>query len=390
MAEVWPFPPLPEIAERLSWLTAVHQRRDDESRWTLRPARQAWVLRHGLRSEGAEAARFLFASRPLGEWLVPVWVDGSRVSVAATDTVLACSTEAEYVAGAQVILWASCDAYQVVTVASVGTGSITLASAAGVTYPSALVMPLRTCLAREGLQTTRRTRDVWEMEATWEATDAPDLSGAAVPSYAGLPYLACAGAVVAPQPGRVGRAAVFVDSGLGPVAVEPERSVVEQAHEATIRESGPARRWQLRQTLHALAGRDGPFWVPVASLPILGSTATTITIPAGARPDPADWIGMHIDAGGAQREVTNAALASGRHVLTVAAMPSAPMGRMRVLRRVRGRSDEVEVRHYRGRWAEARLSMVSDAGAPLNTVAPVISGSPVVGQTLTLTPGTWA
>lgn len=363
MAEVWPYLPLPVITERLSWATAVHTRRDDESRWTLRPARQVWTLRHNLRAEEAEGARFLFASQPLGEWHVPVWVDATRVTVASGATSATCSTDAEFVAGGKAFLWADCDTWQVVTVGSVGSGSITFSPAAAATY--AAVMPLRVCIAREGLQITRLSRDFWTVEGVWEATDNPDLSGATVTSYAGLPYLPCAGAVVEPQPGRITRAAVFVDSGLGPVAVEPARNVVEEAHEATIRESDPAARWALRQTLHVLQGRDAPFWVPVASLPILASTTTTIGVSTAARPTAADWVGAHLDAGGVQREVTAAALVSGRHVLTVATMPSAPTGRVRILRRVRGQSDEVEVRHYRGRWAETRLGMVGVEDVPV-------------------------
>lgn len=530
MAEVWPFLPLPEIGERLSWLTAVHERRDDTSRWTLRDPRQTWTLRHAAESARADEMRWLFRSNTLGEWYVPVWVDATRVAVSSGDTAIACNTSAHYEAGGQAIVWASCDSYAVRTVGEVTDTGITLTAPAGITA-AALVMPLQTCLAREGLKMTRTAREFWDAEAVFErstgigattaatavqvlfsidcsdsmlgeltaaiagvnltldylegtglphdvrvvawgdvgtgiermACDAADydalrafvsglvadmggsdyieaFNGAtaffdqskpqqmfiitdgvasnptaaanlrdAVPgllvhglvlagnspttlneidntggsevwdgsalqlsslltvsssvtsgasqTYAGDIYFPCAGVVVEPLAGRVFQAATYVDSGLGLVAVEPDRSFVEDLYEASIRESGQDAVWAMRQVLHAIRGQDAPFWLPVWGAPILGSTTTTIDIAPG-RADPSDWAGEHIDAGGQARAVTGASLTGGHTRLTVGAMAGAPTGRVRLLRLVRGRSDEVEIRHHRvARWAEAKLTV---------------------------------
>lgn len=538
MAEVWPFLPLPEIGERLSWLTSVHERRDDTSRWSLRDPRQTWTLRHRCGAARADAMRWLFRSNALGEWDVPAWTDATRVSVSSGDTSIECSTAAHYEVGGQAIIWGDCDSYTVRTVEAVMGSGITLAASVGTDYAAALVMPLLTCIAREGLSMTRVTKEFWEAEIAFErpmasalgpvrvmfavdrsgsminpvdpynpvisrlgaaqafvasgldyleatglvhdvrvlgwnsgepgsvgleriACDAADyddlrafvasltiaggsnyteafdgapsffdgskphhmilltdgggsnsttaaslrdaIAGLAVhgvaiggpatesldevdntggavesdgsaasaeailssslteaargvPFHAGAVYFACAGAVLEPVSGRIAQAATFIDSGLGPVRIEADRSYVEDLAEATIRESGSSGVWAMKQTLLAIRGQDAPFWMPVAGHDILASTTTTIDI-ASRRSDPLDWIGEHIDAGGQQREVTNAALVSGRYRLTVDALSSAPTGRMRRLALMRGRSDEVEIRHRRGRWAEAKLTV---------------------------------
>lgn len=557
MAEVWPFIVMPEVGERLSWVTSVHERRDDTSRWSLRDARQTWMLRHTFAAARMDEARWLFRSNALGEWDVPVWAYGTRMAVSSGDTDLAVDIPGAFDVDGQAIIWADCDTYTVRTVSGVTDAGITLSASVGATYAAALVMPLHRCITREGLKVTRATREHWEVEAVFEVNTAPaetattlepmrvliafDASGSmtislpysaprieviqsgviealnfleasgeshdikvtafnvgstslerfacdaadyndlrafvagvtaanntdwadafdgasaffggdggtmffitdgypeappqdgadvvanavaardaipgltvhainivynmpthsdlvdsdgqsdmlvltggtiyssivsgllssdgggggggeedeppAVTTYNGLVYFPCAGAVVEPVAGRIMQAATYIDSGLGPVRIEPNRSYVEDLGEATVRESGAAGIWAMKQTLLALRGQDAPFWMPVAGHEILASTTTTLTIAAG-RTDPADWIGEHIDAGGQQREVVAAAVVSGNHRLTFAAMSAAPTGRMRRLAIMRGRSDEVEIRHHRvARWAETKLTV---------------------------------
>lgn len=533
MAEVWPYIPLDRMAERLSWLTAVHQREDDTSRWNLRSARQVLDLAFAFEAAEWEGARALFRSNVLGDWQVPCWWEATRdVAVSGSDTVLAVSTAAEYVAGGQAIVWATCDAFTVVDVAAVEAGEITLSGAVGTDYAAALVMPLRTCFCREGMQTERRGRDFYRCRLAFEARDNPDVTqlveplqvqiaidsstsmnefvsgdvdrfavacsnaigflswleatglshdvrvvawndtatgiertdcdaadyadlrafiaarttggdstevdqafdGAAafftgsvrrvfllvtdgeigeiaaaqairdsisglevyganieladtsatdqivtegatqviaaggvaardfmVMSILGLVqsqgelFLQCGGAVLAPLGGRILQAATFIDSGFGSVAVEPERSYLEEAGEITLAENTIAGRWLLKQQLHFLAGQDRPFRVAEKVIRVIASTTTQITI-AALRPAAADWVGVEIEIDGAFRTVSGAALVSGNHRLTVATLAAPPAGPLRVLRRVRQLADEITLQHHRrGGWTTTRL-----------------------------------
>lgn len=177
MAEVWPWVPLDAFEERLSWLTAVHPRRDDTSRWSLRSARQVLVYDFAFEGPEWEDARALYVSNALGTWHVPCWSEATRgLAVDTSDTTLAVSTQAEYAIGGLAIIWSGCESWTVVTVSDIAPGLITLSGAVGTSYASALVMPLRACIVRGGLETERRGRNLYRCRAAFEATDNPDVT----------------------------------------------------------------------------------------------------------------------------------------------------------------------------------------------------------------------
>lgn len=536
MAEVWPYAPMPRISEKLSWLTAVHARRDDDSRFPLRSARQSFMLSFNLALEDYQTARFLFAANAAGEWLVPVWTEATTgLAIGISDTELAVDMNAEFVPGGWAIVWASPTSWTAVQIDTRETASITLTAAVGAAYARAAVMPLRTCICREGLTLTRQGQELYQIDAEFEALDNPDLvdlieplqvtlaqdvsasmstvvadgltrldiakqnllallyyleetglphdvhivgwsftaveitrlaaagadwqdlrdfvsamvvasgtdfaqaftgassfyygprrrimifatdgeptyspaaavalrdaisdlevygfnidlsvttstdqvdnTGGAVvvhsegltlfeaiiigllglPAQLGLIYLAAAGGFLGAQAGKLMRAAVFVDSGLGTVAIEPVRTIIEDSIAATLRPCDAAARFQLKQVLHFLGGQDRPFLMPDFALPILASTTTSVTV-APVRAAAADWVGDVILAGGHSRAVTAGADASGNHQLSFAAISPKPTGTIWRLRRVRQSSDEVQIDHIRGQWASLGLSMVA-------------------------------
>lgn len=178
-----------------------------------------------------------------------------------------------------------------------------------------------------------------------------------LPTYLKRPFLRCGSAVLEPLSGRIRQAATFVDSGLGPVAIEPDRTVVERSGDIVLREATPAGRWEMRALLHALRGQDQPAWVAVNAIPILASTVASVEIPM-ARPSPSDWTATHIAFSGEARQVLTAVqVGLDRHQLSFTELAAPPTGRMLVLREVRGLSDEVEIDHYRGHWATAKLTL---------------------------------
>lgn len=181
MAEVWPYVPLPEMTETPAWLNAVHVREDDTSRWGLRPPRQILNYRYAFQFSRWFEAKALFEGNALGEWHVPCWSERTQdIAVASADTVLTVDTRAEYVEGGLLIVWQGCDTYTVATIQSISewseSGEITLTAAVGADYSSATIMPLRTCILRNGIETTRRTDTVYEVSAAFEATDNPDVT----------------------------------------------------------------------------------------------------------------------------------------------------------------------------------------------------------------------
>jgi hypothetical protein len=532
VADVWPFLPLPEIDEIIEAPSAVHRREDDTSRFSMGSVRQTITLQYSARAQDWEKMRTLFLSNVLGEWLVPVWFEATAAAVLDTDTVIAADTNAEYVAGGLAIIWADCDTFTVVTVLSVAPGAVTLAAPVGTTYAAALIMPLRTALARQGMQLARPSTDFHRATIAFESIDGPDITTLIEPiqiqialdvspsmdiisfenftrldvakanvisvlgylESTGLPhdvrivgwsesatslerfdcgaadyqalrdfvaglisvnatdfsqafdgaaaffsgtarrvfafitdgeptggvaaavilrdaiaglevygvnieltdtsatdqidntggadvveagditlrdsivlsilgltanqgqlFMECGGAVLEQHGGRIYQAATYVDSGRGPVAVEIDRSFVEELADVTLAATAPADRWRLKKSLHFLKGRDRPFRVAERVLPVSAATTSTATV-APAKGAVADWAGVEIEIDGAFRTVSSATAVTGGHRLSFPSLTGVPAGPVRVLRKVRQMSDVATIRHHRrAGWMKSTL-----------------------------------
>lgn len=176
MAECWPYPPLNEIGERLSWLTQVDQRRDDESRWGYRSARQSFDMVFRFVTDRFLEARQLLLDNVAGEWLVPVWHDGTATAVTGGDVSIEATSSAEFYVGGQAIIWAGFDDFEIVEVTSIDDGSIGFTPAASSSRARAFFAPLRVALIRDGAKISRGARDTWEIKIAFETTDNPDLA----------------------------------------------------------------------------------------------------------------------------------------------------------------------------------------------------------------------
>lgn len=539
MAEVWPYVPLSEMEDRPTWMTVAHQREDNTVRWSLRNSRQVLVYNFAFTALRYEEARTLFKSNVLGEWHVPCWAEATRgVAVSSADTTLSVSTDAEYVVGGLAIIWGNCDTFTVATVDAVGDGSIDLSAAVGADYASAVVMPCRVCIAREGAETGRTAQRLFSMSIAFEAKDNPDLSlytggkvqahiavdtsgsmesagivavigsqsatgfdmgvasaanllwylqatgiahdirivgfassvssiertdcdetdyddlraflagltaggttttansvngasaffsgdgrqvfaaftdagssvitaavGEAIsdleiyvadptalatsedatfvsgtyavdaghaglrdivamgllglPSYEGALVFECSGAILEAQGGRIFQTAAYVDSGFGVVAVETDRSFLEEVSEITVAESTPAARFELKRKLHILRGSDRPFWITESIHRIVGSATTYVRVEAGRR-NVSEWAGKIVEIDGVVLTVVGGSLVSGTHQLSINDLPTSPAGPLRVLRRVRQATDETVVQqHRRGGWSRFNVPVVT-------------------------------
>lgn len=176
MAECWPYVPMTEIAERLAWLTEVDQRRDDESRWGFRTARQVFNLKFRMTSELYIGAEQLLEDNVSGDWLLPIWTDGTATAITFGATTIPVATTAEFFAGGKAIIWETFENFEIVDVVSVASGSIVISPAAAAARSRSYVMPLRGALIRDGASVQRLAREAWEIEINFETTDNPDLS----------------------------------------------------------------------------------------------------------------------------------------------------------------------------------------------------------------------
>lgn len=173
MAEVWPYLPLNEITEGLSWLTEVDQRRDDESRWAFRVARQTFDLSFRMTTGRYLEAKRLLESNISGDWLVPVWADASRVLVTPGDEEIDVDLRAEFFVGGKAIIWVDCETWEIADVVDITPAGLVI-------YPapelggSLLVLPLRAALIREAVKVKRSMRQTWELSIVFESQDNPD------------------------------------------------------------------------------------------------------------------------------------------------------------------------------------------------------------------------
>lgn len=147
--------------------------RDLDVRWSLRPVREIFTYRYGMGSTEYQKARFLFKSNVSGIWDVPVWSEATqKVSLISTDTVVPCDTNGDYRVGGRAIVWSSCDDWNIAEVASIQEGmSITLTEPVGDDHVSAFVMPLRSCICRNGINSVENTEKYTNIDVTMECVD---------------------------------------------------------------------------------------------------------------------------------------------------------------------------------------------------------------------------
>ncbi len=178
MPDLWPYRPLPSITERLVWRTDIRTTPRREMRYSLRPARQEIDYTFNLSNENWGLAQEAYRKNPLGDWYVPLWWQGSPVSVASADTTIACDTNADYTGRA--VIWSAKDNTTLVDIASVGPGLLTLTGAVGANHPDAWCMPVRLAYLPR-IQEARLLETVSQISGTFHCRDAPDLSTTTAP-----------------------------------------------------------------------------------------------------------------------------------------------------------------------------------------------------------------
>ena len=365
----WMFRPMPDSTEVLSWMTDVMRSDTSEMRVSLRPARSSMSYDHNLRDQRNARAEAVLRAAPRSLFLVPVWPEASTVgAVLGTDTVFAVDTNADYRAGNVVVIWGGCDDYVIREVASVGAGSITLASQVGQAFTGALVMPLRPCfMADSGLRADRLwERGVSALGVTFTSTQEPPAGATPFVQYLGLDLVSKCG-TVEPLAASFVPSTAFIDSGLGPVALEAQRDPIDARYTMIWRVRGLTKLWERRLWLHLIRGRDRAFWLTDWSKDVTLQAAilpaATSMLIAPILPRVADYVGRHVmidDGTETPRQITAAVESGVNHQLTIAAMGRTVPTTARVgfMRKVRLDSDAVEFAHSHGFYSATRLPLI--------------------------------
>lgn len=352
MPDLWPFQPEGGITEQIDWLTDIRQSPQGEMRDSLAEPRQS--LNHSFFWDGEEhaVALGLIEANPVGDWYLPLWTDiTTGVDVLATDTVINCDTDGDYVAGGYAVIYLDRFTYVVVQIDAVNAGSITLTAQVGSAFTDAVVAPIRTAFSPNGFEFERRFHDFVVATMRFRIRDTSETAASPFSQYLGLEVITDVSLATSPLAGGIRQTVSIFDNGFGPVHVEPLRDVLENAYAMNFQDETLAARKRRREWLKAVRGRDTPFWLPSRSREMrLASPALSTDTVISIHPifsDVTQYVGKHLSiAGTIYREITAAVENGPYHDLTIAAPGQALNDpEICILRKYRFDSDQVEINH---------------------------------------------
>lgn len=374
MAEIWPFVPQREFTETLEWVTDVISCRGSEQRIGVRPLPRLGLSYDALLDhQQASFARTLARTASLGEFIVPMWGEATRLGPLAQGlTSLALDTTwAQYAAGRQAIIFDEFDRVEVVQVGSVEPDRLTLSAETVKSMVNAYVMPCCTMRPAQEFEFMRASaEDLQRVKASFYATDVMDVSGSmGATSYRSHPVLTVPPMATGSLGERVLHESDTVDNGTGPVSVFRQLNyVTSKVYMAwdclTVQEL-----WELRRWLYAAAGRRVGFWRPTwgHDLQLLNTVAPadlTMTVAAvgfTGRMTDRDVAVMLTSGDVLYRRVTHAeAGLAGTEVLHLetslgASVAPAAVDRISFLNFARLDADRVEIRHRVARGSSVQV-----------------------------------
>jgi len=281
---VWPFCPTVPMLEALEWFTDArtsHSGLDARARYRNKPRRTyevSAVLKH---PDYTRAANILFdgAAYP---WAMPIWPERTvGVDVTAGAGSLTVDTDtATY--DDLAIIWKSPTAWEVVDIATVGSGSLTLSGTVVASYTNARIMPLR--LGRiQQVPTSVTNRSIGSVRFLWISDDNVRYDPTAPQQYEGNDiYFECPlldGDGV--QDGYLTRIDVM-DEITGIVDTKSPWTANRRTRQHKVFGKDRATSWDYRQWLHRRAGQMRAFWMPTFSRDVrlvsTGALGTTINI----------------------------------------------------------------------------------------------------------------
>lgn len=265
MPKLWPFLPS-SIVESLQFYTDVRRARSGEIRDSLKDATQTLTLNYV--SQDREAARIegLFSSNIADEWYVPLWHDMVRTNAAisAGSSTIEVGEFADFREGGRAAIIASDSLREVINIDTVGSGILTLPSGEDTenSYSAgAAVVPLVAALCPSGLQTSVKFA-VTAYSVKFVSIEPVNLEAALLPTFNGFDVLEDPSVLLSDLGGSVSQALDFIDNGFGAFKIETQETYKRWRGTVSFADYTREERWERRQFLHRMRGRDRPFLLP--------------------------------------------------------------------------------------------------------------------------------
>jgi hypothetical protein len=270
---IWPWPPQQKVVESLEWLTDIIEAyAGDEQRIRLRSApRQSFAV--DIQTEDPVVLAAI--NMALTGWQDKLWGWGCWSEQQPLQNTLPAGSSAidvdtrygDFRVDAPVLIWASAGTFEVVDVAAVSAGSLTLADGTTTvqTYdPGTLVMPLRLVRMDDTATRTDHATKLARVALTLTSVDNVDLSGPpSAMQYLGHDVLDAPLRLSGKTMSRlIARSFQLLDPGQGDWLANARTDYPLITTDHRFRAASPAQAWALRQWLHRRAGRLSPVWIP--------------------------------------------------------------------------------------------------------------------------------
>ena len=357
MADLWPYVPLPDVAESLEWDTDVHRAPSAEMRHSLRGGHQRFQYKYALSSGFQEASRLLRAN-PYGPWDVPLWTQASKAgAVASADTALTVDLNAEYTDRA--VIFGGCDDYLIVNIDSITT-TLNLTAPVGRDFTNPTVAPVRECQLAGGAGVTRTTRKHTTYDMDFLSLEEFPGSGSDYTTLDGIPYLQCSAVTIGPLAGIIRQPVYVVDDGVGFPTLIAQRSIIDHTYSVTVAHGDMTAQRSFRDFLGDVRGRDGLFWIAdwEGGLGVTASNTDTSLDFTAKVSDETSHVGRYLNFGTEFRAVlTSTDLGGGVHRVTFDAL-TADAESVRFMRKARMNTDRINITHVRGLSARTNFSVI--------------------------------
>lgn len=342
--------PLPAMEERLRFSTSVETAYSAEMRTVRRAPRCG--LSYAFRATDARFAAFeeVLKANLTADWTVPLWHERTRgLTLSMGQTVISCSTDADWRAASFAMIWKGCEEYETATVLTVGSGQITLSAGLAAAYAGAAIMPAHAGFISGPPRYTRGSRGLMDLGLEIMLRAPADLSASVWGTYGGYEILGCASAYLSRLSGGIAINVDYVDDDIAPEVLEAVRASFDQLYAVEL--AGHA--WDIKRFLHQVRGRSNAFWVRSwgGAQTVQAAAAASSTIVVTATRPAADLVDRHVVIDGIYRQINSVVDNGATYTLTLSSALGADVAAgapASLLSLVRLEDDAVDIHHQHG------------------------------------------
>ena len=290
--QAWTLPPnwSEPLTETLAWLTDVQIAiAGTVTRTPLREApHRSWefaVLADRVERRWVEYALFDWTARV---WALPVFVDTThlRAPLAAGVTEIPVDTAGlDFAVGSLAMLWRDVATYELVEVAQIANGRMTLRAPTRRAWPvGTRLMPCRTARLTDAPELRRHTDRLMSTQLRFEATEPCDWPPALPATrYRGFPVLEHRPDETRDPSAILARRFDLLDSDVGRTQIDDASGLAWTTQSHAWRLFGRTERAAHRSLLYGLQGRAEALWLPTWTddldvIETIGETALTLTV----------------------------------------------------------------------------------------------------------------